>query len=392
MKLSADVRQLYPELVRWRRHLHQHPEPSMKEYQTASYLKQALDSFAVPYQSVGDTGIWATITGAHPGPVTLLRADMDALEMADRKTCDYKSQTPGLHHACGHDGHTASLLGAAKILKARQQELHGTVHLCFQPGEEIGAGARTFVAAGLLDDVDTAFGIHLNSYLELGKVAVVPGPTFASCDILTIEVQGKASHAARPHEGADAALAAAAILMALQSVMSRRKDPLHPSVLSFGKLEAGTRYNVVADKAILEGTLRVMTPEMREHLLPIIEDTIHTTARSYGCEATLDRYNAANPLINDVDYTAFCGHLTEEVVGAENIVANFPLTLAADDFADFSTLVPGCYLRVGSRSGPATAYPHHHVLFDIDEESLMISTELYVRMAMEAHRYHRVDN
>ncbi|WP_028273628.1 amidohydrolase [Atopococcus tabaci] len=373
-------------VIELRRHFHQHPEPSLKEYETIKRIKQELEQLNIPYESVGETGAIGTIKGKKgPGKTILLRADIDALELEDAKDKPYKSKYAGLHHACGHDGHTAALLGAAKILKARENEFAGTIKLAFQQAEEIGAGARQFVQGGFVQGVDQVFGLHLDSSVPVGQILSVPGATNASCDIFTIQVHGKSAHVGRPHEGVDALLAAAAITVELQSIVGREVSPLDNVVVAIGKLNAGTRYNIVANHAVLEGTVRTFSHETRRFVLEAVERIARDVANSHRCTVEFENYDAAAPLINEAEPAARAAKVAAEIVGEDNVRTTNPKSMGADDFADFLAEAPGVYARVGTRNlnNPDTWYGHHHENFDIDEGGLAHATELHVRYALD---------
>ena len=383
-EIQAAVTALEPEIISWRRYLHQHPEASLKEYETQKWIQGKLTEFGLDFISVGETGTLATIEGGKPGKTILLRADIDALELPDETGKEYASVNEGLNHACGHDGHTASLLGVAKILHAHQAELSGKILLAFQQAEEIGAGARQFVQAGLVENVDQVFGIHLASNLPVGKIVTTPGANNASCDIFKIKVKGLSSHAARPHEGRDALLAAASIVVELQQIVAREIDPIDSVVVGVGVLQAGTRYNIVANEAKLEGTVRAFSHETRAHVLASIERIARNIAEAHRTTIEFEVYDAAAPLINDPEATAFATKLAAELVGAENVITDSPKRLGADDFADFLAVAQGLYAFVGSHNpeDPDTQYGHHHEKFDIDERSLALASALHLKYAL----------
>lgn len=380
--ISKEVLELKQYISDTRRWLHMHPEPSLKEFETSKFIQAELDKENIPYRLIGDTSILAEIKGDHPGKTIFLRADIDALEMNDDKTCDYKSQNPGLCHACGHDGHTTSLLAAAKVLNQKKDQIYGKIKIAFQAAEEIGAGARLYVADGALDDVDFAFGIHVASWLDLGQIAAVKGSINASCDIFEINILGDAAHAATPHRGKDAALATSSIVVALQSLISRQKDPIDPAVISLGYIQAGTRYNVVAQKGVIKGTLRSVNKETRQELLNKIEQVASLTAQIHGCQSTFENYNAANVLENNSEIIDYTRKIARNIVGDDNVIENKPVSLGAEDFADYSQVVPAAFIQVGTRSGESTGHAHHNTHFDLDEDGLLISAQCHIDIAL----------
>lgn len=387
LKISDEVKNLEDYFIKTRRFLHQHPESSLREYETSKFIKGQLEKEGISYVKVGDTGVLASIEGNHPGKTIFLRADMDALELKDKKDVPYHSLNEGKHHACGHDAHTSTLLGVAKILNKNKDKIHGKVKLCFQQAEEIGAGARIFVKEGHLDDVDFAVGIHNATDIEYGKVSATPGPTYASCDIFTIEVKGESSHAATPHLGRDAAIATANILLELQNIVSRHRDPQEAIVISIGYIEAGSRYNVVAGEGILKGTLRTLNPDLRPKILKKIEEVSKLTAQINNCEATFENYDAASVVVNDKDIAEYEQFILGDIIGKDNVIVDKKATLGAEDFADYTKVVPACFLNVGSSSSPETSYPHHHELFNLDERYMLIAAQTFLDTVYRWNEY-----
>lgn len=384
--IKEEILQGADEVIALRRFFHQHPEPSLKEFETIKRIKEELDKLGIPHESVGETGAIGTITGGKgPGKTILLRADIDALELDDAKDKPYKSLKPGLHHACGHDGHASALLGAAKILKNHEADFKGTIKLAFQQAEEIGAGARQFVKGGFVDGVDQVFGIHVSSGTPIGKIDITSGASNASCDIFKIKVHGKSSHVGKPHLGKDALLAAAAITVELQSIVAREVDPLDQAVVAVGVLNAGTRYNIVANEASLEGTVRTFSHETRQFVLEAVERVAREVAKAHRTTIEFENYDAAAPLINDPIAAKRAERVAAGIVGVENIITDSPKSMGADDFADYLAVAQGVYAFVGTRNpdDPDTWYGHHHENFDIDERGLAIATELHVNYALD---------
>lgn len=383
-KIDTELKALEPQIIDWRRHLHRHPEASLKEFETQKWIQEKLTEFKIPFVSVGETGTLATIKGSQPGKTIVLRADIDALELADETGKDYASLNDGLNHACGHDGHTASLLGVAKILKGFEGELAGTILLAFQQAEEIGAGARQFVDGGFIQNVDQVFGIHLDSSVPVGKLVATPGATNASCDIFTITVHGESGHAARPDLGRDAVLSAASIVVELQKIVAREVSPLESAVVAVGVLDAGTRYNIVANHARIQGTVRTFSHETRAFVVGAVERIARTVAEAHRTTIEFEVYDAAAPLINDVEATTLAAQVAEDLVGKDNVITDNPQSLGADDFADFLAVAQGVYGRVGSRNldNDETHYAHHHEKFDIDERSLALASRYHLRYAL----------
>lgn len=369
-----------------RRHFHAHPEVSLKEYETCKKIEAELDSMGIPHKRIGETGVYGWIDGkkAGDGVTVALRADIDALAMEDLKEVPYHSQNAGVCHACGHDAHTATLLTAAKILKTKENEFSGQVRLFFQQAEEIGQGARQFVQAGLLEGVTRVFGAHVTSHLDSGKISLTAGPQNASCDYFKIQIHGKGAHVSTPQLGVDALYIASQIVVQLQTIVSRNTDPLETVVVGVGKLQAGTQYNIVAEHAVLEGTTRSFLPEVRKFTNDRVVRIAKETAALYGAEAEVEFLDFAAPLVNDAKAVEEVTAVTAEFLPREDIISDFQKALGADDFADYLAVTRGMYAFVGTRNSkdPHTAVAHHHGLFDVDEEALLISCNVYVDYAL----------
>lgn len=377
-------------IIKWRRHFHQHPEPSLKEYKTAEKIQEVLTSLGVPFEKVGETGTLGTITGTkndasetQRARKILLRADIDALEITEATDHEFPSLNKGIMHACGHDAHNSGLLGAVEYLAKHKDLFAGTVLVAFQQAEEIGSGAYQFIESGLLDGVEQAFGMHVEPALPVGTVQAVPGPTMASCDIFTITVTGKSAHVARPHDGIDALAAGANIVTELQNLVARLLNPLEPAVIGIGKFTSGTRYNIVSNHAKIEGTLRTLSHETRERFLAKIEETAHNVAQLFGATIEFENYPAAAPNINDIEATERAQRAGAKVVGESNVIKQGEPSMGSDDFADFLTTIPGTYARVGVSSSDDTSYGLHHEKFNLDEDALPIMASLHVEFALD---------
>lgn len=375
-------------ITEMRRYFHAHPEVSLKEYNTCKKIEEELDKMGIPHRRVGETGVYGWIDGKGNGgkdKVMVLRADIDALAMEDLKEVSYCSKEEGVCHACGHDAHIATLLGAAKILKEKEQDFGGQVRLFFQQAEEIGQGARIFVKEGLMEGATRVFGAHVSSKLDSGTVSLTAGPQNASCDYFKIKVTGKGAHVSTPQLGIDAVYVASQIVVALQSIVARNTDPLETVVVGVGVLRAGTQYNIVAEHAEIEGTTRSFSKAVREFTNERVKTIAKQTAALYGAEAEVEFQGFANPLINDEEAVEEVTEVAKQVMEEKNIISNFEKMLGADDFADFLQETKGMYAFVGTRNKekPNTASAHHHGLFDIDEEGLLLSCNLYVDYALQ---------
>lgn len=373
------------ELIGLRRYFHMHPEVSMREFGTAEKIEEELDRLQIPHRRVGETGVLGIIgkeDGA--GRTVVLRADMDALRIQDKKIVSYASQTPGVMHACGHDAHTASLLGAAAALKEKEAQLKGQIRLIFQQGEEFGQGARIFLREGFLEGADRVFGIHVASNIPVGSVGISAGPVNASVDHFTINIKGKSAHVSTPHLGVDALYVAAQTVTALQSIVSRHTDPTDTVVVGIGVLQAGDAYNIVAGNARIEGTTRCFTQETRDAVNGRIRAIAEAVAGAHGAEAAVEFEDFTSPLVNDAEVCREVRQVAARIVGEEHVVPR-EISLGGDDFAEFLLKVPGTYAYVGTGNPekPDTMAPQHAENYDIDEEGILIAANLYVDYALE---------
>ena len=318
-----------------------------------------------------------------PGRRVVLRADTDALPIQDEKTVPYASQCPGVMHACGHDAHTAALLGATRALKKLEDSLSGEIGFVFQPGEEYGKGAVLFLQDGALEGADRSFGVHMQSNLPVGQVAMNLGAENASVDHFTIRIHGRSAHVSTPELGADALYAAAQIVTALQGLVGRLKSPTDPALIGVGVLRSGEGYNIVAREAVIEGTVRCFSEETRAMINGKIADTARGVAALYNTTAEIETESFTRALINDARVYAETAPLVEKVVGRGNLVVK-ELSLGGDDMAEIMAVVPGVYAFVGSGSEavPGSRLAHHTPGFDIDERCLTIAASLYVESAL----------
>lgn len=374
-------------LVSMRRHFHRYPEVAKEEFKTASRIEEELHSFGLKTVRVGETGVASSIKGNLPGDKTIvLRADIDGLAVSEihEKDCPYQSQIEGKSHACGHDAHTAALLEAAKYLASHKDEFGGTVLLNFQQGEEIGYGARLFVDGGYIDSADRSFGIHLESRIPVGKISLTPGPNNASVDWFRITVKGKTAHVSVPNRGADALYMASQIVVGAQALVTRMTDPTDALLIGIGKMHSGTAYNIVADEAVMEGTIRAMHPETRAKAKRSLESLAKGITDTYGGSVSFEWADFTSPLINDEAASLEAQKVARRLFGDENVIANRPYALGGDDFAEYIIKVPGVYGYVGSGnpSNPDTQVAHHNTHFDIDEESLVVAAAMHVAYAI----------
>ncbi len=375
----ADVRSRVVEL---RREIHRHPELGFEETRTQALVERELDELGIEHRRVAKTGVVGVVRGAKPGRVAGLRADMDALPITEKSGEPFSSEVPGKMHACGHDAHTAMLLGAARVLQGMRDELHGSVVLLFQPAEEGPGGAEPMIAQGALDDpkVEAVAMLHVDPRLAPGQIGVTPGPVNASADEFFVTVEGRGGHGAYPHTAADAIPAAAAIVTALQNIASRETDPLKSVVVTIGTINGGYRNNVIADEVKMTGTLRAHDPEIRNGLEARARRIIEGVAAAYNVKATLQVNYGYPPVVNNVQLAQNFRDYMKEHSGLR--VESPPPTMGAEDFAYFAQRVPGVHVRLGIRSDKAgSIYPGHSAQFRIDEEALPVGVQTLVAFA-----------
>lgn len=367
-------------LVAMRRDLHANPELGFQEKRTSGLVAERLAKLGYQVRPhVGKTGV-VGVKGSG-GRCVLLRADMDALPLEEANEVPYRSRHPGRMHACGHDGHVAIGLEVARRLAGFA--LPGTVKFAFQPAEELSNGAGAMVADGVLEQprVDAAFGLHLWNGLPVGTIGLTAGAVMASVDEFEITVTGKGGHAAMPHLGVDPVLAAAHIVTALQSLVSRRRDPFEPGVVSVTQLAAGHAYNVLPEQATLRGTVRTFGGRLFEQAPSLVEEAARGTAAAFGAEAAIQYRRLSQPLVNDEQMTSLMRDVAREVVGTER-VSDGVRTMGGEDMSVFLARVPGCFAFVGAARADGSSFPHHSPRFDIEEEALVIGAELLTRTAV----------
>ncbi len=382
-RIRALAHEVKSDVIAWRRYLHAHPEISFQEHETARYVAAQLTAMGLAPRHPTPTSVVASIQGASTGRCLAIRADMDALAIREETGLPFASESDGAMHACGHDGHTAMLLGAAKVLSALRQELSGEVRLIFQHAEEVPpGGAQQLVDAGVLDGVDAVIGTHLWLPLHSGRIGLSAGILTASPDVFAIEVTGRGGHAAQPHVTVDPIPIAATIVLALQQLVSRETDPMRPAVLSVTQLHAGTADNVIADRAILRGTVRTFHDEVRRHLARRIGEVAEGLSSALGATASLSYDRGYMPIRNDPEVSAALGEALREVLG-EGVVEEAVPSMVGEDFSAYQERVPGCFFFLGSRSeAKGIVYPHHHARFTIDEDVLETGVAAFVGAAL----------
>lgn len=373
------IESLYPEMIEVRRYLHQHPEVSFKEYQTAQYIADFYEKINIPYETnIGGNGVIATLKGAKPGKTVALRADFDALPIQDEKDVPYKSKVPGVMHACGHDGHTASLLLLAKAMKNFQTDLPGTIVFVHQHAEEIApGGAKSIVESGAIDHVEAVFGSHLWATVPFGEVHTSKNVFMAGADRFEVIIQGKGGHGAAPHETLDAIVIASELVSQLQTIVSRRIDPLETAVVTIGSLNAGHSFNIIADKAKLIGTVRYLNKDIQTQVISEMEKIIKGVCISYDATYTFNYIEGYPPLINhpeEAELILNAARKVNEIKIAKEVVP----TMGAEDFTYYLQKKPGAYFFTGAKL-EGMCYPHHHPKFDFDERVLPVIAKILIQ-------------
>ena len=373
-------------IIEQRRWFHAHPELSWEEFGTTDHIQEELEKMGLEvHRFEGRPGCTAMIYGgkAVPGAKTVaLRADIDALPVEEKTGLSFASENPGVMHACGHDNHMAMLLGAAKILCEVKDELEGNVKLLFQAAEETCFGAEYYVQQGVLDGVDAIYGQHIWAGLEAPYLNVQPGVRMASCDNFTITVEGSSTHGSTPHLGTDAIVAAASIIMNIQTIVSRNNDPLNALVVSIGEIHGGQRFNILANKVVMEGTCRTHSTEMRGKIEPLLRRICEDTAAAFGAKAEL-KYDAfPSPVINDHDDLNQIAHDAAVKLYGEEGIKEMPRVMGSEDFAYFMDVVPGIFGFLGSRDAEHQA-SNHNDCYDVPEDVLKRGAAMHAQFAAD---------
>ncbi|MDB5085030.1 MAG: amidohydrolase [Bacilli bacterium] len=383
-ELRMRVREIEQTVVEWRRYLHAHPELSFQEHQTAEFVAGTLRQFGIEVTRPTPTSVVGIVRGKQAGRVLALRADMDALPIHELNEFEFKSNNPGVMHACGHDGHTAILLGAARLLTGLTEHWRGEIRFIFQHGEELHpGGAGELVRAGVLNGVDLVLGNHLWAPLETGQIGLVYGPAMASPDCFTVQIQGRGGHAAAPHETVDAIQIGAGLVTALHQIVSRQVDPLVPAVISVCEFHAGSAHNIIADTARLVGTVRTFDKQLREEMPIKMEKIIQGICTGFGATYEFDYEYGYDPVVNNEEATRLMEEVVVEQLGAQAVNHMNPV-MGGEDFSAYQAAVPGCFFFTGAgNSDKGAAYPHHHPRFTIDEDALADGMQLFTAAALK---------
>jgi amidohydrolase len=385
--LSDATRNAHLDVVAMRRDLHRIPEIGLEEHLTASYIEKKLSDFGLDPVRIADTGVITLLEGAQAGPTVMLRADIDALPVTELAEHEYVSTHDGFMHACGHDSHTAMLLGAARRFREEGIE-RGRLKIIFQPGEEGRHGAEKMIAHGVMENpkVDTAYGQHIWAMEPIGLISVQDGPVMAAVDTVYVTVRGKGTHAALPHTGHDPIFACSQIVLALQSIVSRNMNPVESGVVTVSEFHGGTAHNVIPEEVNLSLSVRVFDDAVHRMMERRIKEIISGIASTLDCTADIEYIHEHQATINNPEIAEIVREEAAEIVGVDNVVQR-QKSLGAEDFSDYARLVPATFAFVGARNAAKDCiYPHHHPKFNVDEDAFAIGNELMYRVAQRLLR------
>ena len=379
--IHPSILKIKKEIIDNRRYFHKYPELSFEEYNTSKTIEKKLLDMNIDIKSgIAKTGLIGSIKGKKKGKTIALRADMDALPIQETSNISYKSVNKGVMHACGHDGHIAMLLGAAKVINDQKNKMNGTVKLIFQPAEEGLAGAKHMIDEGALDGVDEIYGIHLWNYQKVGEIGVKDGPIMAAADIFEIQITGKGGHGATPHGTVDAIVVASQLINSLQTIVSRNTNPIESTVITIGMINGGYNFNVIADRVILKGTTRAYTSKNRNLIKSRMKEMIAGTEKMFGAKIKLNYKNGYPPTINDKKCSENVLNAVSKVINKKSFEPY--LSMGGEDFSYYLEKIPGCFFFIGSspKDKKPLSIPHHCSHFDIDEDSLLIGASSFVRI------------
>ena len=380
MNIRSEIKDIEKNIIDWRRDFHQYPELGFDEHRTSKIIGEALKEMGLaPQMNVGKTGVTADLTFGE-GPTIALRADMDALPMQETSGLDFSSKHDGVMHACGHDGHMAMLLGAAKVLTQNGDSFNGTVRFIFQPAEEGAGGARYMIEDGCLDGVDEIYGIHVWNYQPVGEVGITDGPVLAAADMFEIKIKGIGGHGAAPQGTIDAVVVASHLVQALQTIVSRNTNPLESTVVTIGTINGGHNFNIIADEVTLSGTARAYTEENCNLIKTRMAEIIDGVAKTFGAEISFDYEDGYPPTINHTDPANKVLKAAKRVVGEK--AGMHYLSMGGEDFSYYLQKIPGCFFFVGSAPNDQKLFetPHHCSHFTMDEKALLVGPSIYLNL------------
>ena len=383
MKESYKSEDIFPHLVEIRRSIHKHPELAFEETKTAKTIIEELDRLGIPYEYGGKgTGVVGRLVTDESAPTVALRADMDALPGAENTDLPFTSSIENRVHACGHDAHVAIVLGAANLLA--QSPPNGNVRFVFQPAEERGGGSRVVIKSGALEGVNAIYGAHVTHHYRTGEIMVAEGTITAQSDRFYMKVRGKGGHGARPHEAVDAVVITGLLITAIQTLVSREVNPVYPSVITIGRVEAGSAANVIAEEAYLEGTIRTTLPEVRDHLHAGMQRMAAAFSSLHNASIDIEIQQGYPPVVNTALEARLARQAAEKVVGVEGLMQMDHPSMGAEDFAYYLQEIPGCYVRFGARIKEHEYIPLHSPEFDVDEDVLKVGADFFDQLARDA--------
>ena len=384
MNLHPDVLKIKDTIINNRRDIHKYPELSFQEYRTSELVAKQLENFGLKVErNIGKTGVVGTLTGKSSGKTIAFRADMDALPIQETSDVPYKSVNDGVMHACGHDAHTAILLGAAEVLSKYSNDIKGTIKFIFQPAEEGYGGARFMIEDGAINNVDEIYGLHVWNYQDSGTVGIQSGPVMADADMFTITINGIGGHGAAPQGTVDCVVVASYFIQAIQSIISRNTNPLDSTVITIGQINGGYNFNIIADKIVLKGTARAYTEENRNLIKSRLNEIINATETMFGAKIILDYKDGYPPVINNEIVTNKLQKIAKSIAG-DKVVAPY-LSMGGEDFSYFTNEIPGCFFFLGTspKDREPMSTPQHCSHFDIDEDAMLIGASIFVQTALE---------
>ncbi len=383
MNIHPQVLLIKDYIISTRRDIHKHPELSFQEFRTSKLVSEQLKSFGIKViENVGKTGVVGILEGAAAGKTIAMRADMDALPIQETNDVSYKSIHKGVMHACGHDAHTAMLLGAAKVLSENKKNIKGRIKFIFQPAEEGYGGARYMIEDGAIENVEEIFGLHVWNYQESGTIGIKDGPVMAAADMFTINIKGKGGHGATPQGTVDCVVVASHLVQALQTIVSRNTNPIESTVITIGQINGGYNFNIIADSITLKGTTRAYTEKNRELIKVRMNEIISGIEKMFNASISLDYKDGYPPVINNSVLTEKLKSIATQIV-SDKVIAPY-LSMGGEDFSYFANEIPGCFFFLGSapKDREPMSTPQHCSHFDIDEDVLTIGSSIFVELGL----------
>ena len=383
MNIRSEVKKIQNIIIATRRDFHKHPELSFKEIRTSKIVAEKLESYGLKVKrNIGKTGVVGILKGKHKGKIIAFRADMDALPIQETSNVSYKSIYDGIMHACGHDAHTAILLGAAQVLSKMKQKIKGEIRFIFQPAEEGYGGAKYMIKDGAIDNVKEIYGLHVWNYQKSGTIGVQPGPVMAAADMFTISIQGIGGHGATPQGTVDAIVVASHLIQSLQTIVSRNTNPLDNAVVTIGQINGGNNFNIIADKIILKGTARAYTVENKKLIKKRMQSICKGIAETYDAKIKLSYKNGYPPVINDTQITNNVINAVKKII-PKGLVKPY-LSMGGEDFSYFANKIPGCFFFLGTlpNNKKLMSTPQHCSHFDIDEKAMLTGCAIFVELAL----------